>query len=207
LVPGSCCPEDEREYDVSFVKKMFLLHYLLRGGSPSWVSDRFRSIFVKPLSNPVKNQVNSPIITKLDIRFKEKFGVNRGDVDTEEWFSLIENYVMNNSQPAFTRMYNYVTIYGFCRNLSASLYCSSIVLFVGFFLSPSWWDMSWRVAGKVCFAVALMIPLSGMLAANFAKFYRRYSEQTILAFVTMKDECKEDRVPAEPKKTVNAVCL
>jgi hypothetical protein len=191
LVRGSCNPEGNYKDDVSFVRKMFLLHYLLRRPSGGWVRDRFESIFVKKLTKPV--------IKRLGERLKERFGIDIECVDGEEWFSLIRHYVMNNNHPAFLRMYNYMTVYGFCRNFSAALYCSIVILFFGLIvpsillsLNLNWLDLSWldmnrRVSIKACFAIALMIPLSGMLAANFAKFYRRYSHEAILAFVTMED--------------------
>jgi hypothetical protein len=177
LVHGCRRPESSYKDNASLVRKMFLLHYLLRGS----LRNRFQSIFVK--------QLGPTIIGKLDERFYLIFGINKEHIPSEEWFSLIENYVMNNSQPAFMRMYNYVTMYGFCRNLSAAVYFSAVVLFImvtaSIHFSP--WMLSWHVTFRIYVAIAAMMLLSVMLAANFAKFYRRYSSEAILAFVTMED--------------------
>jgi hypothetical protein len=202
------CTGNSSEDNASFLRKIFALHYVLNEQPPAcnWLikvshekaRSWFGSIFVKSIDDNVINQ--------LDKKFVERFCMSRKEISGSGWFSLVENYVMNNNESAFMRMYNYVTMYGFCRNLSAALYWSAIVLFLGvtisFFsslLNLRWFSLSWDVAIRVYLVILTMILLSGVMAANFAKFYRRYSHEAILAFVTMKDECKENRKPAEAK--------
>jgi hypothetical protein len=195
--------ETDPHHKAPFLWKIFLLHYLLtppsqnintlhpevipsapgwRGWVRRWVRDQFEDIFVKKLCDPV--------IDQLDKKLKQSFAIERDTLTGAQWFNLVQYYVMNNNSPAFLRMYNYMTIYGFCRNLSAALYCSLFFLAGGTIIHFDWVNLSWTVVLKAGFAFLFMLALSGMLAANFAKFYRRYSQEAVYAFVTMKDSDK-----------------
>ena len=94
-----------------------------------------------------------------------------------------------------------MTIYGFCRNLSAALYCSTFILLVGVTIHLNSLNLSRSVGFGVYVAILLLLPLSGMLAANFAKFYRRYSQEAVYAFVTTddKDQTSDPEAQNSPK--------
>jgi hypothetical protein len=208
LVHGPCSSEGSYRDDLSSVRMLFALQHLLKRPpcGCGWLRNWVRSAFAKQLD---EKQFAETTINILRDRLRDKFSAEIKEGYGNEWFSLVRHYVANNNESAFTRMYNYMTLYGFCRNLSAALYLSGIVLSIGFILpsllmlfNSGWLNLSGPVASRICLVILLMFPLSLALAVNFSKFYRRYSHETIMAFVTMKDECKNDQKPAEPNPAV-----
>lgn len=97
------------------------------------------------------------------------------------WEKIIEHYVANNCPSAYVRMYNYLVIYGALRLLSLILLisCWGILIF----------DLKKKIDGNfnfdfnittVYFATKFACFLSMMA---FAKFNRRYFEESVLAFL------------------------
>jgi hypothetical protein len=210
LVPESDRSKISSHDETSFLSKVFFLPYFLTPLSQNtdtshpeatwsaarlrgWVRRKCKSIFVKELPGSV--------IKKLNKRLEHKFSIGTQSVSGEEWFNLVQHYVMNNNPSAFMRMYNYMTIYGFCRNLSAALYCSTFILLVGVTIHLNSLNLSRSVGFGVYVVILLLLPLSGMLAANFAKFYRRYSQEAVYAFVTTddKDQTSDPEAQNSPK--------
>jgi hypothetical protein len=198
-----------------FLSNMFFLPYLLT--PPSQITDTshpeaapsaagwrgcfhaaFKAVFVKKLCPPLIKQFNE--------KFKRKFSTELEDVSGKQWFNMVQYYVINNNPAAFVRMYNYMTMYGFCRNLSASLYFSAIILSVDVIVQSLWMGLSLSAGLRVGVVIILFLLLSVMLAANFSKFYRRYSQEAVYAFVTtnetMGDSDKSsDSESQKPAKT------
>ena len=231
LIHGSDCLKNKSHDEVPRLWKFFLLHYLLTPpkqnidtlhpeAAPSaaglrgwvrwvfgwvpclrhWARKQFECIFVKQLCDPV--------IKELDKRFERKLLGRRDKLKGKEWFKIVEYYVMNNNPEAFARMYNYMTMYGFCRNLSAALYISAIILLAGIIAQPvlslvdsSWPSLSFSVGFRVFVASILLFPLSCMLAANFAKFYLRYSQEAVYAFVTTKETVTTNETIGDSEKS------
>lgn len=135
-------------------------------------------------------------------RYAETSGQKINDDDKEEnWFLFVHYYVINNHPSALFRIYNYVTIYGFLRNM-----CFIFCLIFWFFIIDTFVSVDhlvfysfidFRVESKNFLPLALTIIIASVLYMAFIKFYRRYSEEALMAFITRhedlenstKDEC------------------
>lgn len=98
------------------------------------------------------------------------------------WEKLVEHWVANNCPAAYQRMYNYLVIYGALRFLSFVMLLAAwvIILKSGIALtSETGWSFSLRRV--TLFGAAAFAGYMSMLA--FAKFNRRYFEESILALL------------------------
>ena len=135
----------------------------------------------------------------FDNRFLSTFGAARNALDGKEWFSLVESSIWHHSPGGASRMYNYLTIYGFCRNLSLVAYGFFVLAFVSFLAFPmgyldrsttSSFAISVTIVDEDQFRILLMIWLmalifSAVLMFGFLKFYRRYSYEAIYNFIVI----------------------
>lgn len=100
-----------------------------------------------------------------------------------DWFRFVSFYVINNNQIAFLRMYNYMTIYGLMRNICFTLIALTWILWV----SLVWhWPVTLHNISSKMHAATLLASLSFVATVafvGFLKFYRRYTEEAVLAFV------------------------
>lgn len=106
------------------------------------------------------------------------------------WEKVLEHYVANNCPLAYTRMYNYLVIYGALRLLSFimllviwSILGESIY---NFLLFDAYFDVM-KFSFMAMFATAYAFSVMA-----FAKFNRRYFEETIMALVLAKPLAPED---------------
>lgn len=122
-------------------------------------------------------------IELLDERFLARFNRSRKSEGlSRRWFVLIEYYVFYRSERGAQRMYNYLNLYGFCRNAAMSFYAGTILLFISWlWIGPS--------VHKALF-ILLSLFCAMMLFLGFIKFFRRYSHEAIIAFVVMDDDRK-----------------
>lgn len=97
------------------------------------------------------------------------------------WEKIIEHYVSNHYPPAYSRMYNYLVIYGALRLLSFILLlsCWLIIIKSGIALCSGNWE--WSMRRSVLLGACATSSFLSMMA--FAKFNRRYFEETILALL------------------------
>ncbi|MBC8792732.1 MAG: hypothetical protein C6Y20_14105 [Tagaea sp. CACIAM 22H2] len=122
-------------------------------------------------------------IELLDERFYARFKKDRkAEGLSRRWFVLIEYYVFYRSERGAQRMYNYLNLYGFCRNAAMSFYAGTILLII------SWMWVGPSVHKGLFIVLSLVCAL--MLFLGFIKFFRRYSHEAIIAFVVMEDDQK-----------------
>lgn len=151
---------------------------------PLWVMilSGWFSALIKPLPQNILSQLSS----KYE-QITQRVGSLKAD---DNWFKFVEYYVINNQPSALARMYNYVTIYGFLRNACFVSCCmANILLLDAFFeIKPNSGSHMPRFAFeiRIFLASVVMSFLSFGFLLAFIKFYRRYSEEGVLAFVTYK---------------------
>lgn len=94
------------------------------------------------------------------------------------WFKYLEFYCINNLPGAAGRMYNYLTIYGLMRSCCLIFHC-------GFWIS-FWFSFYGSVhLGNIFIFISLVSLLFSFTTfLGFQKFFRRYTEEAILAFST-----------------------
>jgi hypothetical protein len=125
------------------------------------------------LVKPLKPEV----ITVLKQRLWIVFGVN---ADFQKsgggWFELVESYVVKLDPGATARMYNYVTLYGFHRNVGTS---AAILFWIHLVMVKGGHETAfvniWTVVGLAAVSVGSSI--------GFVKFWRRYSREAVRSFV------------------------
>lgn len=98
------------------------------------------------------------------------------------WEKVVEHWVANNCPAAYQRMYNYLVIYGALRLLAFVMFFAAWIVILKSLLvlgADEGWAWSWRrftIYGGSSFAGYM-----AMLA--FAKFNRRYFEESVLALL------------------------
>jgi hypothetical protein len=113
------------------------------------------------------------------------------DIGTR-WEKLVEHWVANNCPAAYQRMYNYLVIYGALRLLSFVMLLAAWVILLksGLALvSDAGWTFSLRRATLL--AAAAFAGYMAMLA--FAKFNRRYFEESVLALLLDRSASRTGR--------------
>ena len=100
---------------------------------------------------------------------------HKNSSDDIDWFRFVAFEVANNNQTALSRMYNYLTIYGFLRSTCFSTITFGYVGVIAFFYIN---DIIYL------YISGTLIVLSFFLFLSYSKFHRRYTEEAILAFVT-----------------------
>jgi hypothetical protein len=131
----------------------------------------------------VKRLDNKPV-QLLDKRFSAIFADDRTRLAGREWFSLVEYIVWHHSPGGAPRMYNYLTIYGFCRNSSFVFYVLGVILlyavmrqFFTYGAPVTHWMEVW--------VAVFCLSMSAVLLFGFMKFYRRYSYEAISSFIVL----------------------
>jgi hypothetical protein len=97
------------------------------------------------------------------------------------WEKIVEHYVASHCIPAYTRLYNYLVIYGVLRTLGVL-----ILAYLWYFLTR---DVMLKVANGCAFDLKRTLFFHGCTASYvlclmaFAKFNRRFFEESIYAFL------------------------
>lgn len=126
----------------------------------------------------------------LDKRFSAIFSDDRTRLVGREWFSLVEYIVWNHSPGGAPRMYNYLTIYGFCRNSSFVFYVLSVIL-LSAVMRQFLTDGSPGIHSMVIWVAVFCLSMSAVLLFGFMKFYRRYSYEAISDFIVLHRDVVE----------------
>lgn len=125
------------------------------------------------------------IIKKTKERYKLINNKNKIK-EKENWFNLIENYIKNNHQDAYLRMYNYVVIYGFLRSFCLLFNIIFIKFSIYFIykcisLDLKQYELIWMISFLLFIAF-----ISLVLFHAYVKFFRRYSKEGLTAFATLE---------------------
>ncbi|MBI3452818.1 MAG: hypothetical protein HY057_08350 [Rhodospirillales bacterium] len=119
-------------------------------------------------------KLDKGMIARVDERFTEAFGATRAKTAPHDWFALVAHHVMDRNPPAGARMYDYVMLYGFCRNAALVCYIGGLG-FVCKFIRLGF--QPWMLLMALAFLAAGFV-----LVLGFLKFYRRHAEETLLSF-------------------------
>jgi hypothetical protein len=129
------------------------------------------------------------MIDMLEQRFEVLSGRKIDFDKSREWFRFIAAYVVNNNPVAFLRMYNYLTMYGMLRNMTF-VFVLGFWVYLVLYLSSI--DVIWCPQGLQLLSRPWQLGASVLNAVfgaatfcAYIKFYRRYSEEGIHAFVAM----------------------
>ncbi len=125
---------------------------------------------------------------KLPTGILDAVSIKYGNIKTgvpleigSRWDKIIEHHVANNNELAYSRMYNYLVIYGALRQLSFIILMTLWVLIA--------YDFRMILEGNFVFSLEKMIFSQSLAfayvssAMAFAKFNRRYFEETIMALI------------------------
>ena len=115
----------------------------------------------------------------------DAFKKTRSSVEVGEgtrWEKVVEHYVANNCPPAYMRMYNYLVIYGALRLLSFIMLVACWVILLKSVAAVCFFD-EWYFSLRrlMIYGAAASAGYMAMLA--FAKFNRRYFEESIMALL------------------------
>jgi hypothetical protein len=112
--------------------------------------------------------------------------------ESRNWFQFVCFYCFYNYENAAHRLYNYLTIYGFMRNMCLIFNLITWVLFLHSFSVCKDPHGYYTICVDNYFITLsfLALLLSATLFFAFMKFYRRYTEEAILAFATVDDNPK-----------------
>lgn len=100
------------------------------------------------------------------------------DIEDPDNFALIYHYTLENSKSHQQKFINYVALYGFSRSLSFIL-TTVFWYFIYFNFKFQAWDIY-----RICYLLILGL-LAYLFYLNFCKFYRRFSMEVILTFITL----------------------
>lgn len=120
----------------------------------------------------------------LKPKVTEKFGRFNFDVKIEKgtrWEKIIEHYVSNNCPVAYTRLYNYLVIYGALRTLALLVlaYLWMMIIYDVILKINGGWKLD--LTATIYFNALTFVYILCLMA--FAKFNRRFFEESILAFL------------------------
>lgn len=143
------------------------------------------------LADKIIKPMGRRAIELFSTRFHAVFGKAHTELETADWFRLVDFYMASDAESYFLqRQYNYVTLYGFCRNMSFILYLTFIIMgYKSVVLEAGMVGINWPPFWMALAALATSI----LLFLGFAKYFRRYSQEAILGFVTLS---LRDRSPA-----------
>lgn len=140
---------------------LFLPHILV-----AIVLDRFgfsRAI-IKPLP--------AFAVSKFCEKFKKIFSDDPVTIEPEGWFFIAQHFMITGGGSASLRMYNYLNLYGFCRNMS--LVCNfGFIVFMYYYAR-------YPASHHYLPASLVFCTFSIILFFGFIKFYRRYSSEVIM---------------------------
>lgn len=141
-----------------------------------WVLSRTKwyRIAIKPLGKNIEQ--------RIEVNFENLFSIKIDKFGKEERFRIINHHVFCNDPRTAARQYNYVTIYGFCRNMSFAVYI--VLLLDTLFLFGSLPE-AYYSAEKIYLDIIYNLGTTLALLVAFLKFFRRYSEDALTAFAVM----------------------
>lgn len=132
-----------------------------------------------PFVRHVLKTIDESVWTLVDKKYAYVFGSQRRDINPRSWFELMEHFVLTHNTGASSRMYNYLTIYGFFRNMSLVLYLCGLVGFYHVFFH----DISYLHEHIIALSLSLIFASVLFLLFGFTKFWRRYSQEVIVSFI------------------------
>lgn len=130
------------------------------------------------------NQLD-PLLSKIIRKKVTGLIVERGQVDkpnhygapkTSDFFRVVYHYTLENAPAHFAKMQNYVALFGFNRAMT--------IVFVGLF----WMGVASVLLGSGLNGLRLIFfcyALANIFFFGFAKFYRRFSLESLMAFATV----------------------
>ncbi len=151
----------------SLVFEKLIIKYILKYPSNNFFlksKTKFKSakkvfglyFYKTPYSDKSKNKIKK--------KFKEVFDLDFADPEN---FNLCFHYVKENSSTTYNRLLTFISIYGFCRNLSLNFLIISIMLFIN------------------CYFVLgfITIVFSYMFFLRYLKFFRQYGDEVYKTFL------------------------
>ena len=158
----------------------------------------FRSV-TKSFEKNTQEKIKKKILDDIEIDIS--------NADGRDWFFYVIHYVSNRSMFSFSRLYNYVVIYGFLRNSAACFYAISILILLKIMkIIPSFMIFNETIAAQApahekLYLISSILEsisdqsvylnyyvffvlLSFASFVGFIKYNRRYSEEAIMAFLT-----------------------
>lgn len=150
---------------------------------PVAICDIFvRTVFkVKNLLGKSVDPIISELIHKkvddyLVSNFSEEDKNQINNCETTDFFNLVYHFTLEKSPTHVTKLNNYVALYGFTRTLCFS------------FITLSWIVIARGFGGvfslRASVVLLSLILISSILYLDFNKFYRKYSLEALLAFVS-----------------------
>lgn len=140
-------------------------------------------------------------IRREDLIYENVSSEGLSEESNREWFRSVDAWVTNNNSVAAARMYNYVVIYGFLRNMCfifVFLLWAELINFVfcKFFPFAKGQQITCALIRNYLaehgFWFLLVMGFTYLMAVSlflaFVKFYRRYTEEGLMAFVLVSDE-------------------
>lgn len=117
-------------------------------------------------------------ISFLKKAINDQFNLDTSNIDGLSWFGLVERYVLIHNSTGASRMYNYLNLYGFCRNMSVCMICI-------FYFSV--FSMAFSASKPSHVEILIYFSLAGsiILSFGFLKFFRRYSQEAIMNFIVI----------------------
>lgn len=137
----------------------------------------------------ISSRISSEVIARCRQKLADR---GMGDIyiaANKPWYKPIEQWVINNNPLAVPRMYNYLVISGLFRSLSfivLVVFSFEFVMFVHWILTAHTHVAVFLSGSRdVASFINALIVLAGFFAIcifSYAKFQRRYIEETIFAF-------------------------
>ncbi len=113
-----------------------------------------------------KSQYSIFVKKKINSKFKRIFNLNFKDVDN---FNLCFHFVKENSPATYNRLLTFISIYGFCRNLSMNLLIIAIILIFNSYFTFGF----------------IIIVLSYLFFLRYLKFFRQYGDEVYKTFIIL----------------------
>lgn len=137
-------------------------------------------------------------VSLLDKKFSKRYGAKISELSSADWFNIVQHDIIAYSQNGASRMYNYLNLYGFCRNMAFAM---SLTVYVAI-LRITFWKLPMHEHFFVF--VVLAGGASLFLTLGFMKFFRRYSQEAIMMFIVSTDDRDKPKPPFQgvsfPKK-------
>lgn len=137
--------------------------------------------FIKPLDDYA--------IELLNKKFSKRYGRDLSEIAGADWFNIVQHDVMSYSQIGAARMYNYLNLYGFCRNMAFTMSALFALALCRIIFSDAALPQHYKL-----FVFGLIFA-SWLLSLGFIKFFRRYSQEAIMVFIVSQDERDKAKTP------------